>query len=147
MPVGFYKRGCQVKTLLLSREGGIFFGHPALLAAPTLFAERGSPGRLSPCLRSPRPASARRKNKNGGLNENPRQRSTRPGQTGIRLGVALYREDDGIGSDAGHAAIGASQHRDIHLATSLTFRIWSAVTLVRNLQSSAWPTNLNPLHH
>jgi hypothetical protein len=33
-PVGFYKRGCQVKTLLLSREEGIFFGHPAQLAAP-----------------------------------------------------------------------------------------------------------------
>jgi hypothetical protein len=30
----FYKRGCQVKTLLLSREEGIFFGHPAQLAAP-----------------------------------------------------------------------------------------------------------------
>jgi hypothetical protein len=33
LPVGFYKRGCQVKTLLLSREEGIFFGHPAQLAA------------------------------------------------------------------------------------------------------------------
>jgi len=34
LAVGFYKRGCQVKTLLLSREEGIFFGHPAQLAAP-----------------------------------------------------------------------------------------------------------------
>jgi len=33
-PVGFYKRGCQVKTLLLSREEGMFFGHPAQFAAP-----------------------------------------------------------------------------------------------------------------
>jgi hypothetical protein len=34
LPVGFYKRGCQVKTLLLSREEGMFFGHPAQFAAP-----------------------------------------------------------------------------------------------------------------
>lgn len=39
MPVGFYKRGCQVKTLLLSREEGIFFGHPAQLAAPRTLSE------------------------------------------------------------------------------------------------------------
>jgi len=40
-PVGFYKRGCQVKTLLLSREERIFFGHPAQLAAlRTLFGAR-----------------------------------------------------------------------------------------------------------
>jgi hypothetical protein len=48
MTVGFYKRGCQVKTLLLSREGGIFFGHPAPARSSTNSLR--SAARLSECI-------------------------------------------------------------------------------------------------
>jgi hypothetical protein len=38
IPVGFYKRGCQAKTLFLFREEGMFFRHPAPSAAARILA-------------------------------------------------------------------------------------------------------------
>jgi hypothetical protein len=43
-PVGFYKRGCQVKILFLFREEGMFFRHPAPIRSCTN-PGRGAVGR------------------------------------------------------------------------------------------------------
>ncbi len=47
-PVGFYESGCQVKTLLLSREEGIFLRHPVPARSSTNSLQ--SAARLIDCI-------------------------------------------------------------------------------------------------
>src|SRR5487761_1324489 len=49
-PIGFYKRGCQVKTLFLIREEGMFFRHPALSAAAQILARARLAEPISPVV-------------------------------------------------------------------------------------------------
>jgi len=55
LAVGFYKRGCQVKTLLHSREEGCFSDIQPSSQIHELFPDRGSPHRAQPGIEDSEP--------------------------------------------------------------------------------------------